>query len=139
EIGADGHEVSEAAIVTTVDIYQDTAGAFSPFQPGYQSAGTQIVWHFPTASPGNAVVRRVMGNFAPYTYPYSYVVAPYTPTFANELAGPMIKAPSGIFALGPTAFPLSDRDASGNPRTTPCLAPLLPISARQVDPMTTEY
>src|SRR5262249_24584072 len=44
-----------------------------------------------------------------------YAVAPYLPGFANELAGPMITATSGIFALGPAGHGMVEQDAPCSP------------------------
>ena len=92
-------------VVQAVDVYQDaTTKAFAPFSFGVNTGDT-VVWHFSTASPGNAVARRVYvpGTMNPYT-PGHYAIAPYTPTYANEFVGPMIEAPSGIFALSQTGY-----------------------------------
>ena len=114
-------DAPEAALV---DIYEDADGAFSPSNV-VARAGNQIVWHFPQASPGNAVVRRV-DNAG------TYEIAPYTPAFANELAGPMITAPSGVFALGPTGLGFVEQSA-------PCAPPTqIPIATRSAG-AATEY
>ena len=78
---------------STVHVYEDTSGKFTPYNVPLRT-GDRVTWHFPNASPGNAVVRRVATTGV-------WSIAPYTPGFANELAGPMIQAPSGVFALGP--------------------------------------
>jgi hypothetical protein len=94
-LGACGQldEAELAQAVATVHVHEDTSGKFAPYNVAVM-AGDRVTWHFPTASPGNAVVRRVSTNGV-------WGIAPYTPGFANELAGPMLRAPSGVFALGP--------------------------------------
>jgi hypothetical protein len=113
--------------VQTVDVYQDAAGAFSPFSYGARTGDT-ITWHFQAPTPGNAVARRVYVPGSPGTY----AIAPYTPSLANEFVGPMIQAPSGVFALGPTAYGMAKQ---GTPCTPPTTYPL----ARRVVGATTEY
>jgi hypothetical protein len=85
---------SAVQAISTVHVYEDASGNFTPYKVPLRT-GDRVTWHFPNASPGNAVVRRVAtaGGWS---------IAPYTPGFANELAGPMIQAPSGVFALGPS-------------------------------------
>jgi hypothetical protein len=115
-----------------VDVYQDaTTRAFAPFSFGVR-AGDTVVWHFPTANPGNAVARRVYvpGTANPYT-PGHYAIAPYTPTYANEFVGPMIEAPSGIFVLGPTGYGMIEQP-------TPC-SPLAAQMATRLVGTTPQY
>ena len=123
---------SSAQAISTVHVYQDaTTKAFAPFSFAVHSGDT-VVWHFPTASPGNSVARRVYVRAIPNSYtPGWYAIAPYTPTYANELVGPMIEAPSGIFALGPTGYGMVEQSA-------PCSPPASRIATRSVG-MTTEY
>lgn len=108
------------------DIVQDaTTRGFTPFNITVASGDT-LVWHFPSPSPGNAIARRVA---SPTTG--AYMVAPYTPAYVNELVGPMIKAPSGIFALGPAGHGMVEQDA-------PCAPPSVPLARKRVG-TTTKY
>lgn len=116
------HEATTTQAVT-FNISQAATGGFSPFGVSVVQ-GDQVVWHFPSASPGNAVARRVFASGR-------YEIAPYTPSFANEFVGPMITAPSGVFALGPTGNGLTSQ-------STPCVPNASRIAQRTTGGVT-EY
>jgi len=126
--------IAESSILppaaSTVDVYQDaTTKAFTPFRFVIRPGDT-VVWHFPTANPGNAVARRVYVPANPNTSGH-HMTAPFTPTYGNEFVGPMIQAPSGIFALGPTGLGMVEQ-------TTNCPGGGSQITTRLVG-TTTEY
>jgi len=117
---------------TSWEVLQDaTTGAFSPFRLEL-NAGDSVVWHFPTPSPGNALARRVsVPELAEPPTPAHHAIAGYAPSNVNELVGPMLQVPSGVFALGPTGYGMSEQN-------TPC-SPAVPSIASRTVAGTTQY